>query len=566
MVKVEGEMDTKLFVRQQPGGFFSAVDREKFPSGTIWWVGSGVTGASDSAGYGRNPDAPFATLDYAIGNATASVGDTIFLLPGHSETKSVTGSLWALDVIGVKVVGLGQGADRPKFTFSHTGAACTISAASCWLENVVLACGVDSVLAPLTISAADVTLKDVEFRDAANVEFVVGVITSTAAHNLHIDGLIYNGDYATGDACTLGISLVGVDNALIENCRFDGIFSTACINFASAHCHNIHVRNSIFNNVGTALTKDVVDTVTGSTWDVDHCFDLVGGYAFSGGSGSALASGDVSALAAAIAVIDEFHDVPAANNTANAQINEVIGNKSDTTATGAVTATDTLVAYIKQLVTELQVVDEYHDVPAVNNVLNAQINEVIGQKEDAAATGAVTTTDTLVAYIKQIVTDVEAAAVSLATNAAWSVRTVKKTGLALDGGDVADVFTIAGGPIEQLGFNMLITTAVSANACTAYFQLDPELADYADTPICAAAELNAAAVGNIFSIIDCDSTVAWVKNADGTNVGRMMEIGSQFLMPGGIDFKAQNADPSTGVADVYLTYRPLSATSTVTAS
>ena len=46
----------------------------------------------------------------------------------------------------------------------------------------------------------------------------------------------------------------------------------------------------------------------------------------------------------------------------------------------------------------------------------------------------------------------------------------------------------------------------------------------------------------------------------------MIEIGSQFLMEGGIDFKAANADPSTGVADVYLTYRPLSSASTVTAS
>lgn len=43
-------------------------------------------------------------------------------------------------------------------------------------------------------------------------------------------------------------------------------------------------------------------------------------------------------------------------------------------------------------------------VPAADNVLNVNINEVIGQKTDAAAAGAVTTTDTLVGYIKQLVT------------------------------------------------------------------------------------------------------------------------------------------------------------------
>ena len=38
---------------------------------------------------------------------------------------------------------------------------------------------------------------------------------------------------------------------------------------------------------------------------------------------------DVDTLKAAIIVIDEFHDVPAQNAVANAQINEVIGNKTD---------------------------------------------------------------------------------------------------------------------------------------------------------------------------------------------------------------------------------------------
>ena len=41
---------------------------------------------------------------------------------------------------------------------------------------------------------------------------------------------------------------------------------------------------------------------------------------------------DDSDIDAQLAVIDEFHDVPAQNSALNAQINEVIGNKTDTTA------------------------------------------------------------------------------------------------------------------------------------------------------------------------------------------------------------------------------------------
>ena len=60
---------------------------------------------------------------------------------------------------------------------------------------------------------------------------------------------------------------------------------------------------------------------------------------------------DVATANAALVTIDEYHDVPAADNVLNAQINEVIGNKTDAAAAGAVTGTDTLVGYIKQLVT-----------------------------------------------------------------------------------------------------------------------------------------------------------------------------------------------------------------------
>lgn len=64
-----------------------------------------------------------------------------------------------------------------------------------------------------------------------------------------------------------------------------------------------------------------------------------------------------------------------------------LGLIGDTAATGAVTATDTAMAYIKQLVTNSEAVAA-----------------VLGAVDTAAATGAVTATDLLMAYVKQLVT------------------------------------------------------------------------------------------------------------------------------------------------------------------
>lgn len=105
---------------------------------------------------------------------------------------------------------------------------------------------------------------------------------------------------------------------------------------------------------------------------------------------------------------------PTANNTANSFINQVIGNKADAAAAGAVTATDTLTAYIKQIVThvlaeadieaKVDVIDGYHDVAVADAVTNAVMSDIIGNKEDAAAEDAVSTTETLMAYLKQAIT------------------------------------------------------------------------------------------------------------------------------------------------------------------
>ena len=65
---------TAMFSRRQPGGVVN-IESQDITTGDRWFVHSGT--GTDGAGYGQNPDAPCATIDYAIGLCTASQGDVI---------------------------------------------------------------------------------------------------------------------------------------------------------------------------------------------------------------------------------------------------------------------------------------------------------------------------------------------------------------------------------------------------------------------------------------------------------------------------------------------------------
>lgn len=87
------------------------------------------------------------------------------------------------------------------------------------------------------------------------------------------------------------------------------------------------------------------------------------------------------------------------NLNTDAEVAALIGELDTSAATGAVDNVTTVMGYLKQLVTGQIVLDEYHDVPSADAAANSQMNEVIGNKTDTVAG------DSLVALAKQIVVD-----------------------------------------------------------------------------------------------------------------------------------------------------------------
>ena len=132
---VTGVNDTKLFSNKQPGGMFAVQDVAECP-GKVFYVGSNITGASDSAGYGASPDAPYATIDYGVSACTASRGDTVFVLPYHTETVATAAAL-DFDIAGIKVIGLGHGDSRPKVQLTAQASTVEFNADDMWIENII---------------------------------------------------------------------------------------------------------------------------------------------------------------------------------------------------------------------------------------------------------------------------------------------------------------------------------------------------------------------------------------------------------------------------------------------
>lgn len=177
---------TELFVRRQPGGMFGVVN-QSLTTGNIYFVNS-ATGA-DSAGGGQNPDAPFATVAYALTQVSANNGDRIYVMPGHAEAIADATS-FAAAIAGVQVIGLGVGSSRPTITLGTANTATVaVSAANVSFENMVFVANFLSIAACFTLAAAkNFALRNCLFSETSNVLNFLNIVKSTGLANT-VDGL-----------------------------------------------------------------------------------------------------------------------------------------------------------------------------------------------------------------------------------------------------------------------------------------------------------------------------------------------------------------------------------------
>lgn len=204
---------------------------------------------------------PFATLEQALDKCRADRGDVIYLHPGHVETISASGAL-AIDVAGVKVVGLGSGSKRATVNITHTGGFLSLAANNVEVHNVLVTGGVDAITKCVLVDAADCLLAECELRDVTG-QMTDGVLTTANADRLRI--LKHKHSGATAAGTNAAIAIVGGSGIEITADRIDGNFAVGAIDVRTTATTDLFVHDVLYARTRNAADIIIVDTITGST-------------------------------------------------------------------------------------------------------------------------------------------------------------------------------------------------------------------------------------------------------------------------------------------------------------
>lgn len=508
--------------------------------GKIFYVNNATTGLPEGAINGSNtnsglsPLEPFATADYAVGVCLAGRGDKIYLLPGHAETYSSAGAL-ALDVANVEIIGIGVGDNRPTFTFSNTAATIAQSGNSTKLMNVILVPSVDSVVSPLAITG-DGCEFDVVVKDASDtVEFVRGVLATGADR---LKGKIEYHGRTGGNACVNAVRLVGCAGVDLDvNCY--GLASTAWVEFLTTACTDVIVSGYMYNSGTTNGSKDIIDTATGSTW-YGYVNDGSAGAIYSGGSASAWASDDASAITANLATLQA----------------EVSGGAGIATfPAGAAAANGVSLAEVIRYIQD-QVINGTGTVLDTNTSLYGVLAGASGIPTFPAA-AAPANSVSLAEVIRSIYDRQLGDGTNAGTNSLLGKRVSRTTADVITGAAVP-LYTVTGKVLLTL-LNGEVTTVIGAGATNAKFQFNPTTGTTND--MCANLDIDADEAGALYSISGTAGD-AMLRSESGAI--RNMSSNGMILNEGEIEF-ITGAD-RTGSIKFELFYIPLTDGATVVAA
>ena len=239
--------------------------------GNDWFVNS----AAAAGGDGATPSSAKTTLGAAL--ALTSSGDRIFIAAGHTETVSAAAYLtWSQS--GVTVIGLGNGANRPTFTFSATASQIIISGSNNILSNIRVTSSIDEVVLMFSVTGSNVILDRVDHFETASSQTI-----AFAAFTTGTDCAVQNCNHyqaTAAAAAQLWITATSntrfrLSNNVIMLALQDG--ATCCV-FRFVTCTNILVNGNIVKMTGYSANLLSValalNTTTGITCDNRYGADV----------------------------------------------------------------------------------------------------------------------------------------------------------------------------------------------------------------------------------------------------------------------------------------------------
>ena len=220
-------------------------------TGNVFFVDSGHAQAADAVGHGT-VERPYATIDYAVGQCTASNGDYIVAMPGHAEVVSAAGGL-DLDVAGITVIGIGRGASMPTVTATSATGDVDIDAANVTIEGLNFVAGVADNAVTIDVNAVDFTIRNCRFTEPTvnlNMKICIQDGATTTSDRMTIEN---NVALLLDAANTHFVNLAGTGNGhIIRGNTLMGDWGTAAIGGAGIVTMCTIVHNLVHNSATDA--------------------------------------------------------------------------------------------------------------------------------------------------------------------------------------------------------------------------------------------------------------------------------------------------------------------------
>lgn len=232
-------------------------------TGNIWYCDDGGSG-----GDGKTWTTAKTTLETA--EALMSAGDILYVGANHNEPLGTTANL---AVVGITVIGMGEGDARPLFDYDTTDVELTLNAANITLKNLRFRPGVTLTVAAIVLSSNGIgcTIENCDFEDGegANEEFIDCIVADPCSAGLTVKNCTYfNVNETAGDPdAFINLDAGTIADVSIIGCNAFGQFDEACI-WSDAVNTNLLIKDNVLSNNRTGqLAIEFQDAATGMCVD-----------------------------------------------------------------------------------------------------------------------------------------------------------------------------------------------------------------------------------------------------------------------------------------------------------
>lgn len=226
------------------------------------------------------------SINEGLKRCRSGQADIVFVLPGHTETYSSSGAVWANLVAGAQIIGCGvPGAtNNPSITLSHTGASVALNVANCTVAGLNITSATAAVTGAVVLTAAGITFSGnyVNFSGALGANAPIQV---TGAANADLLGNLLVAD---STAAVINVTGAGSTNLVIAGNLIRQVQATsggAGINVASTTGISGWIHRNLIKSATNGTIVDlgvVIGANAAATVGVFENYVMDGG---SGGSG-----------------------------------------------------------------------------------------------------------------------------------------------------------------------------------------------------------------------------------------------------------------------------------------